>query len=240
MSWTGFFPNLIGVVLGILLTFGVNSLWQQCEEKKKIKEILILVRNELENNKYWFKNQENVMKTDSYVYKKILEAKGNWTSFPIDTLHTYLSQVTSWEFSQLTTSSWQIFQNSEMIQKVSDKELVIRLSTCYFWIDEMQKIIMKEYWDKKVKANAFELDPYKYFDVVMNNKESLFFYNSMTMNNSFWDIFPQIDAVIDYSIMLLDKYGNYQYDMNEKDEEFTSFINARLDSVNQIKSRKSN
>ena len=33
--WSGFFTNLLGVILGITLTFGVNSLWQKREEKKK-------------------------------------------------------------------------------------------------------------------------------------------------------------------------------------------------------------
>jgi hypothetical protein len=33
--------------------------------------------------------------------------------------------------------------------------------------------------------------------------------------------------------MLLDKHGNYRYDMEEKDKEVESFIKAKVDSVYQ-------
>ena len=78
MKWSGFFTNLFGVILGITLTFGVNSLWQQREDKKRTKEVLILVRNELKTNKDMFKTHEKRIKTESYVYQKIVEAKQFW------------------------------------------------------------------------------------------------------------------------------------------------------------------
>jgi hypothetical protein len=229
--WSGFLTNLLGVILGIVLTFGVNSLWQKHEENKKVREILILVRNELTNNKEWFINQEKIIRKDSYVYKKILEAKGDWKSIPVDTLTAYYIQTRSLDMSQLTFSAWQIFQNSEMIQKISDKELVIRLIDCFFWISEIQNHIMTQYWEYKNKSVAAEVDLYKYFDAIMNNKETVLFYTTTTSYEDIWGIFPNIDAIIDYTIKLLDQHGNYRYDMDEKDKIFESFIEARMDSV---------
>jgi hypothetical protein len=119
-----------------------------------------------------------------------------------------------------------------MIQKMTDKELVIRLTECYFWINHIQEFLMKEYWDRKVKAIPFETDGYKYFDVVMSNKESVGFYMAFSSDTfSVWNLFPYIDAIIDYTIMLIDKRGDYRYNMEEKDEEMESFINARIDNV---------
>ena len=226
---SGFFTNLLGVILGIILTFGVNSLWEQREEKKKIKEVLILVRNELEANKVWFQNQERDIQQDCYVYKKILETNGHLTSIPADTLNEYQIRMLVLEFNQLTTSAWQIFQNSEMIQKMTDKELVIRLTDCYFWINKIQEHIKKQYWDNKMKTVEPELDSYKFFKAVMKNKESVFFYNLFSSEQfGFWNVFPFIDAIIDYTIMLLDNRGDYRYDMREKDEEIQSFIEDRI------------
>ncbi|MCL1973653.1 MAG: hypothetical protein FWG54_02415 [Bacteroidetes bacterium] len=230
--WSGFFTNLLGVILGIVLTFGGNALWQQREEKKKSKEMLILVRNELETNKEWFKSQETFISMDRYVYQRVLELKGNWKSIPQDTLEAYKTRTTILGVNQLTFSAWQILQNSEMIQKMTDKELVIRLMDCYFWINKMQEVIMKEYWDRKVKALPFETDLYKYFDVVMSNRESVSFYTVMSSHSfGFWNLFPTIDAIIDYTIMLLDKRGDYRYNMEEEDREMELFIQARIDSV---------
>jgi len=230
--WSGFFINLLGVVLGILLTFGGNALWQRHEENRKTREMLILVRNELKTNKEWFKGQEKIMRKDAYVFKKILEVKSDWTSIPEDTLIAYRSQTQNIGFNQLTTSAWQILQSSEMIQKMTDKELVIRLTDCYFWIEKIKEFIEIQYWDVKTKTVAPEVDLYLYFDALMKNKETVFFYDTMSSESlANWNLFPFIDAIIDYTIMLLDKRGDFRYDMNEKDEEIEAFIQQRVDSV---------
>ena len=235
--WIGFLTNLLGVVLGIILTFGVNALWQQHEEKKKTREMLILVRNELENNREWFKTQERIMREDSYVYKKILDLNGDYSSVPIDTIRELVAQTIALQFSQLTTSAWQIFQNSEMIQKMTDKELVIRLTDCYFWINKIEELIMTQYWDTKTRIMVSEVDAVKYLEVLMNNKEAEFFYTMMSsgvFSSTIWNIFPFIDAIIDYTILLLDHRGDYRYDMADKDEEINSFIQFKVDSVLQL------
>ena len=228
----GFLINLLGVILGILLTFGVNSLYQKREEQKKVKEMLTLVRNELQTNKIWFEHQKSIMKKDSYVYEEILKVKNDWTSIPEDTLKAHLMQTMYMEFTQLNTSAWQIFQNAETTQKMADKELIIRLADCYFWIDKIQDLIMKEYWDEKKATVNPEIDMYKYFDALMDNKRTVFFYTHMS-NEAFgcWNLFPFIDAIIDYTIMLLDDHGDYKYDMAEKDKEFEAFIQSRIDST---------
>jgi hypothetical protein len=192
------------------------------------------MRSELQDNKAWFKRHEKTIKKDRYVYEQIIKAKGQFADIHKDTLEVYQSRLISWEDYLLTTSAWQIFQNSEMIQKMTDKELIIRITECYSLIDKVREAIMTEYWDKKKKMNTFDLDPYHFFDLLMKNKESVFFIEIMSMdieNNGFWQMFPMIDAFIDYTIMLLDKHGDYRYDMEEKDDEINSFVKDRIDSA---------
>ena len=239
-KWSGFFTNLLGVILGILLTFGVNALWQKHEEKKKTREMLILVRNELETNKKWFKNQETVLQKDIDAYKNILKVDKKWATIPEDSLNVFFNRLGQLSFSQLTSSAWQIFQNSEMIQKISDKELVIRLTDCYFIVNFSYDFIMNNYWDKKLKAipfEAFDADGlYDTLDALMSNKETAYFlYMSVAYNDFHEILFCTVDATIDYTISLLDKYGNFRYDMYEKDKELESFVEARMDSVRNSK-----
>ena len=232
-NWSGFFANMLGVILGIMLTFGVNALWQKHEEKKKVREMLILVRNELENNKKWFKYQEETLKKDSEACKKILEANKKWSAIPEDSLAVYVRQFANVSIQQMTTSAWQIFQNSEMIQKIPNKELIIRLTDCYFVVQASHDFIMKNYWDKKYGIIPFEqTELYGFLDAIMSNKEAVHFLQSMS-KNIFANAFPAADAVIDYTLSLLDKYGDFRYDMGEKDKEFESFIQARMDSLSQ-------
>jgi len=234
-KWSGFFINLLGVIVGITLTFGVNSLWQKREDKKKTKEMLILLRSELEINKNWFQNQEQYIKEDIYVYKQLLEANKKWMSFPKDTLNDYRTQLNSRTFSQLSTSAWQIFQNSEIIPKMTNKDLVVMLTTCYNSINIVKEILDKYYWDKKEKATEiFELDLYDYFDAVMNNKESVCFFDDIG-NSNLLEVFLTIDTMIDYNILLLDRDGYYQYDLDETSKKLNAFLEARKDSVLQKK-----
>jgi len=230
--WKGFFMNLLSVILGIILTFGGNAIWQKNEEKKKIREMLILVRNELEINKEWFKDQEKNIRRDSYAYQKILEAEGDWSTIHPDTINEYKSQTRTFTYGILTSSAWQIFQSSEVIQKMTDKELVIGIMNSYAVINLIHGVIMEEYWNAKKKAVAFENDPYRYFETVMNNKETVSFYRRFSPDQSnFWDVFSLIDDVIDQMLMLLDNHGNYRYGKDEDNNRVETSVEAEKDSV---------
>ena len=230
--WSGFLTNLLGVILGILLTFGGNALWQQREENKKINEMLILVRKELEINRDWFESQEKTIRKDCRVFKKIIKEKDHLADIPIDSLIVYRDLMGSYSDSQLTTTAWQIFQNSEIIQKMTHKELVIRLTECYWLINKLQEVIIKKYWDKKDKAFVYEFDSYLFFSEVLKNKESVYFYTIMAESaTNFMTLFPIGESFIDYAIMLLDQQGDYRYNMDKKDKEQVLFLEARMDSL---------
>jgi len=231
---SGFFINLLGVILGILLTFGVNSLWQKREEKKRTSEMLILVRNELKDTKEWFNHQKKILKRDGYVYKKILEAKNDLTSIPVDTLNVYHKHAQKFTINSHTISAWQIFQNSEMIQKMKDKELVIRLAECYSAIILLHEVIMKDYWDAKMKMmSSLDIDnSFNFFENALKKNEYVFFFNLFSLDTStIWNSFTTIEAFIDYTILLLDRHGNYRYDMDVNDNEFETFLKTKFDSV---------
>jgi len=241
---TSFFTSLLGVLLGISLTFGVNALWQRHEEKKRTREILILVRNELEGNKKWFKYQETLLKKEADAYIKLLNADNNWATIPEDSLLVYINQVGQLEPPHLTTSAWQIFQNSEMIQKISNKELVISIIDSYYFINYVYDFLMNNYWSIKLKAFPFEEtyekihndDIYGFADVMMSNKEIIqFIHMALSSTNFYENQFFIVDGLIDFTITLLDNYGNFKYNMEDKDKEFESFFEARRDSVRNFK-----
>jgi hypothetical protein len=215
--------------LAIVLTFGVNALWEKREEKRRTKEMLILVRNELVSNMKVFTVHEKSMKKDGYIYKMVLKAKDNLTSIPTDTLEAYYSKIQNISVIPISTSAWQIFQNSEMIQKMTNKELVIRLTDCYTAMIAWSEFISKDYWDTKKKMLLLdEDDSYKLFDAVLKNLEMRNFFSTFSVEQkSIWEAFFVIDAYIDYSIILLDKHGDFRYDMEEKDNEFQLFVNEK-------------
>jgi hypothetical protein len=229
IMWTDFLTGFFGVVLGIILTFGVNFLWRRREEKKRTKDMLILVRNELVTNKEGFKLQEEFIKKDSIVYQKILEAKDDLSSIPADVLKDYHLQIQSINVGPLKTTAWQIFQNSEMIQKMTDKEMVIRLTDCYALMVTWQEFIMKDYWEIKKRMMVQELyDPLKFFSEVLINNEMHNFCETFRLDKEdIWQAFFTTDTMIDYTIELLDKHGDYRYDMEENDNEIIKYFEEK-------------
>ena len=228
--WPYFLTNLLGVVLGIALTFGVNYLWRRREEKRRTREMLILVRNELINNKEAFKFQKELLKKDGGVYKKILEAKNDLASVPSDVIEGYFTEIQGLTVSPLNTSAWQIFQNSETIQKMTNKEMVIRLTDCYTLMIRWDEFIAKDYWEIKKKMLALEHDdPYRFFGAALRNNEINNFFETFNSDKEdVWDAFLTTDAVIDFTVMLLDRHGDYRYDMEEKDNDLKDFIVGRM------------
>jgi hypothetical protein len=231
--WIGFLTNVLGVIVGIILTFGVTALWQRRKEKQTTKEMLILVRNELVFNKAILQHHEQFMKKQGYVYRKILENKNDLTSIPTDTLKAYHTQLSGICLANTTTTAWKIFQNSDMIQKMTNRELIIRLAGCYNSTITWHDSLIKDYWNVLRKMLTLELDdPYRFFDAVVKNNEYLTFLDSYSdESEGMWTAFLQIDAMIDYTIQILDKHGDYRYDMDEKDSEFEAFINERAPIV---------
>ena len=228
--WINFFTNLLGVILGIMLTFGVNFLWRRREEKRRTKDMLILVRNELITNKEVFKIQEEFLKKDGNVYQKILDAKNDLASIPADTLKEYHTQIQGLNIISINISAWQIFQNSEIIQKMTNKEMVIRLTDCYTLMNRWHDFIAKDYWEIKKKMLTLEHDdPFRFFDAALKNNETLNFFDSFRLDKEdIWQAFLVTDAMIDYTVMLLDKHGDYRYDMEEKDNELKKYVEARM------------
>jgi hypothetical protein len=231
--WIGFLTNLLGVIHGIILTFGVTALWQRRREKQTTKEMLILVRNELAFNKIILQHLEQMMKNQGYVYRKILENKNDLTAIPTDTLKEYHTQISGISIVNMTTTAWKIFQNSDMIQKMTNRELIIRLAGCYNAMTTWMDSLNKDYWTVLRRILTLELDDsYRFFETAVKNNEYLTFFDSYSdKSEGMWAAFSQINAFIDYTMQLLDKHGDYRYDMEEKDSEFEAFINERAPGV---------
>gem|GEM_PF-1607471 len=228
--WVYFLTNFLGIVLGIVLTFGVNSLWHRHQEKRRAKDILTLVRNELLNNKEILHMQETLLKKDALIYKEILAARKDLGVISSATLGEYYTQIQNVSISPLNTSAWQIFQNSEVMQRVTSTEIVIRLTSCYSVMTTWQDFITVDYW--QAKRNLLVLapeEPLRFFEEVLKNRELVSFCEMFRLDKEdIWEAFRIIDATIDYVIMLLDKHGHYQYDMADRDKDFEEYLRARL------------
>jgi hypothetical protein len=92
---SSFLSNVLGVIVGIALTFGISYLIQRHNEKEDTKEMMMLVKKELNENKQWLKNRKQDYANDVKAYQKLLIAKntGNLRNIPVDSLTEWVHQT---------------------------------------------------------------------------------------------------------------------------------------------------
>jgi hypothetical protein len=93
---------------------------------------------------------------------------------------------------------------------------------------------MEYYWNKKISLMPSEVDMYDFLNAMMDNRETVNFLRSISIDEiDLAEVFAFACAVIDYTIILLDEDGDYQYDMNEKDRKVQKFIREYRKDTNK-------
>jgi hypothetical protein len=135
----------MGVIIGIALTFGVSELVQQCSDRKQVREMLVLVEDEILTNRVWLEARVRFYQQDREACRNILAAAKQDTA-PSDTVMEHIRWVCSYEDSYAGTQSWDAFRNSGMMQKLHKPEMVSYLTHFYFMLGKYGAI-----WDEYCK-----------------------------------------------------------------------------------------
>lgn len=213
-SWmSNFSANILGVIVGIALTFGISSYVQHHNDQKELREMMLLVKRELNDNKTWMEQITQFYRDDFRVYWTVLDAD-KWDTIPRDTIEKVAEQLRLTYIAYTSSSVWTIFQNSGMVHKLHNAELVSRISESYYWVEKLNKA-----WDeflkrKEVLGNVyedeFEKQPYEYLKAVLNNRESKRFLVEIGKFKyyDFSELSELLMPAIDYALYSIDHYDN--------------------------------
>ncbi len=233
-AWmANFSANVVGVVIGIALTFGVSHLVQRHHEKKQVREMMVLVRQELQENKEWLQNRVADYKKDFGIYQ-VLSYQACWEKISKDSLLACIQDFNNGgSISSTRLNAWNMFQNSGYAQRLGDFDLVSKLSECYFYMRTAGEW-WNEYLDAKNKASGiydvlWGNEPYAYLEALAKNEESKNFLQSYVLfnRNNQAGNFETIITYIDYILDLIDRKGNYNYEPKIKDDDFANFLKKR-------------
>ncbi|MDR3339909.1 MAG: hypothetical protein LBT25_07470 [Candidatus Symbiothrix sp.] len=235
---SSFLSNLLGVIVGIALTFGISYLIQRHNEKKDTKELMTLIKKELNQNKQWLKERRQDYADDINAYRNILSAK-NLRNIPADSLIKWINQTGTQPGSFNSTNAWDILKGTETIAKFHNKDLIMQLAECYYAINiahEVMAMYHKEKENTCIKfaitnmalLDDFKIFPYDYIDALLKNKEIETFFTG-TVKLNYYGIeknFTLFEAIIDYTLYLIEKDENADKDvldynsfMKQKDNE---------------------
>jgi len=205
---SAFSANILGVIIGIALTFGISALVQHCSDEKQVKEMLVMVKNEVRSNRDWLEKIAAFYQRDKESYLFFLSNE-NLDSIPEDTLVKHITQVCSWYDTYSGTEVWNVFQNLGMTQKLHNPELVSRLATFYFAIGKI-----KAMWDdynvkRQVVWATIVQDQEKdgHLEALQHNKECLIFMKIATGQSTVESIESQY-LFVDYILYSIENYKN--------------------------------
>jgi hypothetical protein len=214
-AWiSSFMSNVLGVIVGISLTFGISFILQLRNENEDTQEIMILIKKELKQNKIWLESWQEFYLEDLDAYKKILDANVNRKKLPADSLAYYIGFTHRHSVAFASTNVWDIYKNSSVITKYYNKNLTLALAECYFWIN-VEKESIERYYQEKDDAHKniyvrHDMDPYAYLDALMKDKGAKYFLEIHA--NKIYNYLENITMfmqVIDYSLLMIDKNGYY-------------------------------
>lgn len=138
------------VVIGVLITFMGSDLLTQSSEKKDIQATMSLIRDELKSNRENYENIVSEFKEDEHLSTLLADHDLKHRTIPEDSLIQFrflMGHIRSFYYSQ---NALDILKNSMLMQKISDKELLLQLTGIYEVLDGF-KATMNGYYDMKDK-----------------------------------------------------------------------------------------
>lgn len=208
---TSFTANILGVIIGIVLTFGITFYVQHRQEKKQMREMVTLLKREIQDNKNWLKGRARMWNEDFESYWVVLRRQ-DWERIPKDSLDIYLTRVCRINISSSTPFVWNVFQSSGMLQNLHNVEAVAILSECYFWTEEM-----KTWWGiynqkKQMLSDVYLVEyrdqPLTYFEALLRDERSQKVIDEMAYFTSynFPQFYEQLAPLYDYALFMLENY----------------------------------
>jgi hypothetical protein len=223
--FSSFFSNLLSVIIGITITFGISFLIEQHKEKSQMREMINLVQKELKANKEWFETQDSIIAHQIATFEIVLDNEENhWKNIPSDSLVLLIEEVHTINFSYNSTNSWDLFRSSEIFQKFPNKDLLNVLSQCYFYTETIRHEIIEERYYKEIEksiGDIYESDrnnPSIFMESLVKSKKAKFcLREGIIAKDKYHDIFVVACAVID---MTLDEIKNSGPNFRELDKDF--------------------
>lgn len=204
------------VTAGVMVTFAGSNMISNCATQKEIKSSMQLIIDELEKNRESLRFIKEKYESDRIMSSYLIDSSFVISKFPIDTLKKYnrlVSNISAFFYSE---DALEVLKNSNLMQKVEDKSVLLSIIESYKSLNEMQQSV-KEYYNMKssiIVDISLNNDFMKNYGSIASTWEMLFANNSMRsfcgIANKFFNYtyFDDLEIKIDETIVLLKK--NYK------------------------------
>lgn len=209
LDWGSFTTDILSVVLGIVITFGIQGIIDRKHEKKEVLASLDLVKDELVNNKDNLQDVLDIISAERSAAQSISANRTNLHRCDPDSVTVWNSTLASEFFFTVTDEALELLKSSSLFQKINDKNLALSIIKAYDYLEadakafnthEQYKIslYMEANTDKAKRASMVSSGP-AYLKTFYSTPEAFFFLKSveeMSEDSFLGSAIGEIEAVI--------------------------------------------
>lgn len=193
-DWGSFFVNITSVVLGIFITFGIQSLIDRSQEKKDVAAALELVKEELVNNNDNLKDVIKLVNLEKASAISMLGNIGTLKKCDLDSVATWNTALGTEYFFTVTDDALELLKSSSLFQKINDKSLALGIIKAYDYLEANSKafntheqykisLFMDANTDKAKKASGIT-EGLDFLKLYYSSPEGMYFLKSVVEMSS--------------------------------------------------------
>jgi len=157
----GFLSNILAVILGIVITFSIQSIIDNKNEKENVKSALTLVKEELEGCKSDLESCAYYLDQEQYVSKYFDEHAANLKSCPEDTLQQYWGLFSSEMILTLPSDALELLKTSSLFPAIDDNSLSLKIIRAYDQCEALRQVFNRH----ETQKSEFSYSAYKQYGV---------------------------------------------------------------------------
>lgn len=216
-DWGAFFGDILSVMLGIFITFGIQGMIDRRAERKDVKSALALVREELVVNKGSLEEVINLISSEKDAAVYIRNNAGQLSKCNQDTLNLKNAFLTSEYFFTVTDDALELLKTSSLFQKMNDNELALSIIKAYDYLDvnsqafnkheKYKTSVLEEANNSRAKKAALTNSGLDFFNIFYSSPEADYFLKSVIEMSDISFLLEGMEEV-DATIAALDKRLN--------------------------------
>lgn len=208
-DWASFFSNILSVVLGIFITFGIQGVIDRRAERKDVSSALELVKEELVSNRSSLQEVIDIIALEKDAAVFIRDNKSNFSKIEEDSLIVKNAVLGEEYFFTVTDDALELLKSSSLFQKINDKNLALSIIKAYDYLEASSQAFNTHEKNKASLSKDANVDAFKkaslrvsgaeYQKAFYSSKEADFFLNSvigMSDDSIMVEGIQEIDATV--------------------------------------------
>lgn len=145
-----FFLNFLAVVLGIVITFGGESIVSHKEERNNLHNCLELVSIELQEDKECIRYCDTLIVRELEAALYLMKYEDDYARAPLDSLYAVANTPFLLEEINVYEDAFDLLKNSGVLTKIKDKQLALDIFKTY---DALKGVVffLNSYYGHKTK-----------------------------------------------------------------------------------------